>query len=94
MRPISIIHVDEALMDRTTAVKHHLQAGKSVCPFARIIDLRDALIARGKISELSMPDQDLFRDCNIALGLVRCEPQARDEARIRVLCAISAPSAH
>lgn len=60
----------------------------------QIIDLRDALIARGKISELSMPDQDLFRDCNIALGLVRCEPQARDEARIRVLCAIRAPSAH
>ena len=58
----------------------------------QIIDLRDALIARGNIGELSMPDQDLFQDCNIALGLVRCEPQARDEARIRVLCVILSPT--
>ena len=59
----------------------------------QIIDLRDALIARSAIGELSMSDQSLFRDCNIALGLVRGEPQTRDEARIRVLRAIRSPSA-
>jgi len=58
----------------------------------QIIDLRDTLIARSAIAELSVSDQALFRDCNLALGLVRCEPQTRDEARIRALCAIRSPS--
>lgn len=56
----------------------------------QIIDIRDALLAKG--DTLSVPDQNLFRDCNIALGLVRCKSETREEARIRVLRAIHSPT--
>lgn len=52
-----------------------------------IIDVRDALLAgHGKdhVASLSVSDQNLFRDCEIALGLVRCKPETREEARSRV----------
>lgn len=54
----------------------------------QIIDLRDTLLAKGDIGTLSISDQHLFRDCDIALGLVRCKPEARGEAKIRVLRAL------
>jgi hypothetical protein len=58
-----------------------------------IIDLRDGLLARGDIGALSVYDQNLFRDCDIALGVVRCQPETREKARTRVLRGIrsSAP---
>lgn len=49
-----------------------------------IISVRDALLAKGDIGSLSIHDQNLFRDCDIALGVVRCQPQTRVEARARV----------
>lgn len=49
-----------------------------------IIDVRDALIAKGDIASLSVSDQNLHRDCDIALGVVRCKPETREEARARV----------
>lgn len=58
------------------------------CPYRmtddEIIDVRDVLLARGDIASLSVHDQDLFRDCDIALGVVRCPPQSREEARVRI----------
>jgi hypothetical protein len=49
-----------------------------------IIGVRDALIAKGDLATLSVPDQNLYRDCDIALGVVRCKPETREEARARV----------
>ena len=49
-----------------------------------IIDVRDALLAKGDVASLSVLDQNLYRDCDIALGLVRCKPETREEARARV----------
>lgn len=49
-----------------------------------IIDVRDALIAKGDLASLSVHDQNLYRDCDIALGVVRCTPATREEARARV----------
>ena len=49
-----------------------------------IIDVRDALRAKGDVASLSVPDQNLYRDCDIALGVVRCKPETREEARARV----------
>lgn len=49
-----------------------------------IIEVRDALLAKGEVSSLSVPDQNLYRDCEIALGCLRCEPTTRQEARARV----------
>ena len=49
-----------------------------------IIDVRDALRAKGDVASLSVPDQNLYRDCDIALGIVRCRPETREEARSRV----------
>lgn len=54
----------------------------------QIIDVRDTLLARGDITMLSVHDQNLFRDCDIALGVVRCPPEAREEARERLLRAV------
>lgn len=51
----------------------------------QIIDLYDALLAKGAIGTLSVLDQNLFRDCAIALGVVRCEPRTREEVRVRIL---------
>jgi hypothetical protein len=51
----------------------------------QIINLRDALLAKGDIGALSILDQDLFRDCDIALGVVRCKSETREEARVRIL---------
>ena len=36
------------------------------------------------VASLSVHDQNLFRDCDIALGDVRCKPETREEARARV----------
>ena len=49
-----------------------------------IIDVRDALLAKGDVASLSVLDQNLYRDCDIALGVVRCRPETREEARSRV----------
>ena len=49
-----------------------------------IIDVRDALLAKGDVASLSVHDQNLYRDCDIALGVVRCRPETREEARSRV----------
>lgn len=49
-----------------------------------IIDVRDALLAHGAIATLTVFDQNLVRDCEIALGLVPCKPERRGEARGRV----------
>jgi hypothetical protein len=49
-----------------------------------IIDVRDALLAKGDVATLSVADQNLHRDCDIALGIVRCKPETREEARARV----------
>ena len=49
-----------------------------------IIEVRDTLIAKGDIAALSVSDQNLYRDCDIALGVVRCKPETREEARARV----------
>lgn len=49
-----------------------------------IIEVRDTLIAKGDIAALSVLDQNLYRDCDIALGVVRCKPETREEARARV----------
>jgi hypothetical protein len=51
----------------------------------QIIDLRNALLAKGDIGTLSALDQNLFRDCDIALGVVRCKSETREEARVRLL---------
>lgn len=51
----------------------------------QIIDLRDTLLAKGDIGALSALDQNLFRDCDMALGVVRCKSEAREEARVRIL---------
>lgn len=51
----------------------------------QLIDLRDALVAKGPLSTLSVLDQNLFRDCTIALGLVRSKPETREKAKIRTL---------
>jgi hypothetical protein len=51
----------------------------------QIIDLRDALLAKGDIGALSVLDQNLLRDCDIALGVVRCKSETREEARVRIL---------
>lgn len=47
-----------------------------------IIDVRDGIILKSE--PLSVFDQNLLRDCDIALGLVRCKPETREEARARV----------
>lgn len=49
-----------------------------------IIDVRDGLLAKGDAPSLSVHDQNLLRDCDIALGLVRCKPETREEAVGRV----------
>lgn len=49
-----------------------------------IIDVRDALLAKGDVASLSVHDQNLYRDCDIALGVVRCRPETREEARLRL----------
>lgn len=49
-----------------------------------IVDVRNALLDKGDIASLSVPDQNLYRDCDIALGIVRCKPETREEARARV----------
>jgi len=49
-----------------------------------IIEVRDTLLAKSS-STLSVPDQNLLRDCDIALGVVRRIPKEREEARTRVL---------
>lgn len=49
-----------------------------------IIDVRDALLAKGDVASLSVHDQNLYRDCDIVLGVVRCKPETREEARARV----------
>ena len=49
-----------------------------------IIDVRDALLAKGDIASLSVADQNLYRDCDIALGVVRSKPETRQEARVRI----------
>jgi hypothetical protein len=49
-----------------------------------IIDVREALLAKGDLPSLSVHDQNLFRDCDIALGVVRCGTEARKEARNRI----------
>jgi hypothetical protein len=51
----------------------------------RIIELRDKLLSKGNIRALPLTEQNLFHSCNIALGVVRCEPETRREARIRIL---------
>jgi len=51
----------------------------------QIIDLRDTLLTKGALGTLSVLDQNLFRDCDIALGVVRCESKTREEARVRIL---------
>lgn len=49
-----------------------------------IIDVRDNLLAKSSYEGLDIIEQNLLRDCDIALGLVRCEPKTREEARVRV----------
>lgn len=44
------------------------------------------LVAKG---ELSVHDQNLYRDCEIAVGLVQCRPETREEARARVTRAVA-----
>lgn len=53
-----------------------------------IIEVRDGLLAKGDLPSLSVHDQNLLRDCDIVLGLVRCQPSTREEARIRVARAV------
>jgi hypothetical protein len=50
-----------------------------------IIGIRDALLVKGAIATLAVHDQNLFRDCDIALGVVRCQPETREEAKVRIL---------
>jgi hypothetical protein len=54
-----------------------------------IVEVRDSLLAKGEVGALSVQDQDLLRDCDIALGVVRCAPEWREMARARILLAIS-----
>lgn len=48
-----------------------------------IVDLRDALLAHGPVATLTVFDQNLLRDCEIALGMVQCSPESREQARWR-----------
>jgi hypothetical protein len=54
------------------------------CSHDDIIDVRDALILKRDKVSLSVLEQNLLRDCDIALGLERCDKRVRDEARERV----------
>lgn len=49
-----------------------------------IVSVRDGLVLKSENSSLSVHEQNVLRDCDIALGLVRCKPETRDEARARV----------
>lgn len=56
-----------------------------------IIDVRDALILKSDDEPLSVREQNMLRDCDIALGLVRCQPETREEARTRVSKMVARP---
>lgn len=47
------------------------------------------LVAKGDVATLSVSDQNLYRDCEIAVGLVRCQQETSDEARARVTRAVA-----
>ena len=47
------------------------------------------LVAKGDVTTLSVHDQNLYRDCEITVGLVQCKPETREEARARVTRAVA-----
>ena len=49
-----------------------------------ITDWRDNLITKSNYEPLSVTEQNLLRDSDIALGIVQCDPETREEARRRV----------
>jgi hypothetical protein len=57
-----------------------------------IIELRSMLLDRGAVAPLSVHDQNLYRDCDIALGIVRCKPETREEARARLSRQLQQPA--
>lgn len=57
-----------------------------------LIDVRDPLVAkRDGGGALTVLEQNILRDCDIALGTVRCEPEVRERARYRVARAVGGP---
>ncbi len=48
-----------------------------------IIEVRDALLHKEHAAPLTALEKNLLRDCDIALGLARCSPESREEARWR-----------
>ena len=74
----------EAISSWRVACLHRRHASKDRLSNDAIIDVRDSLLAKGSPGELSVRDQNLLRDCEITLGVVRCRPESREEARDRV----------
>jgi hypothetical protein len=72
--------------DEIISIRDTLLTKDNIAPLSydEIISIRDTLLTKGNIVPLSVHDQNLFRDCDIALGVVRCQPETRAEARARI----------
>lgn len=64
---------------------------------AKIIEVYEDLTFKKQREPLTVDEQNLLHDCEIALGMAECEPELRKEARERAeqaagRRAVSAPS--